>query len=76
MLTLYPPFESAREQLFNSLFDCQSSKIEISFIETMNLFVLSSIVVTSQKRIKSSRYQVEKNHFLCLFNKNKINDEF
>ncbi|CAF4518371.1 unnamed protein product, partial [Rotaria sp. Silwood2] len=39
MLVLVPPFESAREQLFNSFFDCQS-------------------IITSQKRIKNSRYQV------------------
>ncbi|CAF3748715.1 unnamed protein product [Rotaria sordida] len=39
MLVLVPPFESAREQLFNSFFDCQS-------------------IVTSQKRIKNNRYQV------------------
>jgi hypothetical protein len=40
MLVLAPPFESAREQLFNSFFDCQS-------------------VITSQKRIKNSQYQVK-----------------
>ncbi|CAF3346282.1 unnamed protein product [Rotaria sp. Silwood1] len=39
MLVLVPPFESAREQLFNSFFDCQS-------------------IITSQKRINNSRYQV------------------
>ncbi|CAF3632269.1 unnamed protein product, partial [Adineta steineri] len=39
MLVLVPPFESAREQLYNSFFDCQS-------------------VITSQKRIKNSRYHV------------------
>ncbi|CAF1453141.1 unnamed protein product, partial [Rotaria magnacalcarata] len=39
MVVLVPPFESAREQLFNSFFDCES-------------------IVTLQKRIKNSRYQV------------------
>ncbi|CAF0789670.1 unnamed protein product [Didymodactylos carnosus] len=39
MLVLVPPFESAREKLFESFFECES-------------------IITSQKRIKYSRYQV------------------
>jgi hypothetical protein len=57
MLVLTPPFESAREQLFNSFFDCQSG---IKFYLTINYLIkyLSFLVITSQKRIKNSRYQV------------------
>ena len=56
MLVLFPPFESAREQLFNSFFDCQSGT-SIAFISVHPLRILV-LVITSQKRLKTSRYQV------------------
>ena len=56
MLVLFPPFESAREQLFNSFFDCQSgTSIASISVHPLSIPVL---VITSQKRLKTSRYQV------------------
>jgi hypothetical protein len=40
MLVLAPPFESAREQLFNSFFDCQSGiKLSLMRYSLMEILV-------------------------------------
>jgi len=58
MLVLTPPFESAREQLFNSFFDCQSG-IKLNLMNNYLIkYKFFFPVITSQKRIKNSRYQV------------------
>src|SRR5262249_9526403 len=61
MLVLVPPFESAREQLFNSLFDCQSGILNFNniYIFVFNCTHVNILVITLQNRIKNSRYQVK-----------------